>query len=91
MIFKCIKLILIKLQLYYKNCIFNVIILSSLFFSGNCSILWCKCTNNITSNKKFPFTDFCGCGPTCQNTDSDSILEKNDFPADDEENVNYDL
>ena len=31
MIFKCI-LYLIKLQLYYKNCIFNVIILSSLFF-----------------------------------------------------------
>ena len=65
-----------------QNCILDVIILFSYFFS-NCSTRRCKCINNTKVNKKFPCTDFCGCDSTCENTDSDSILENNDFPDDD--------
>ena len=42
-------------------------------------------------NKKVPCTDFCNCGPTYDNTDSDPILENSNFPDDDNEKVNDDL
>ena len=54
-----------------------------LYFFSNCSTRRCKCINNTKVNKKLPCTDFCGCDSTCENTDSDSILENNDFPDDD--------
>ena len=42
-------------------------------------------------NKKLPCTDFCGCGPTYANADSEPILENNDFPDDGDEKGNDDL
>ena len=56
-------------------------------FSGNCSARRCKCVNNTTVNKKFPCTGFCSCGPTCENTDSDPILENSNSPDNDDEKV----
>ena len=42
-------------------------------------------------NKKVWCTDSCSCDSTCKNTDSDPILEKSNFPDNDDENVNDDL
>ena len=87
MMFKDIKSIFRKIMLrYYENCIFDVIILFSLFFK-----LIAKILNNTTANKNLPCNDFCGCSPTCENTNPDPILQNNYFPEDDSEKVNDDL
>ena len=41
-------------------------------------------------NKRL-FTNFCGCVPTCENMDSDPMLESNDFPDNDDEKINDNL
>ena len=38
-------------------------------------------------NKRLLCTDFCGCGPTWENADSDLILENANFPGKDDEGV----
>ena len=60
-------------------------------FSGNFWTARHKCVNNTTINKNFPCTDFCGCGPTCEITDSHPILESKNFLDNDDEKVNKDL
>ena len=94
MMFKDIKSIFCKNMLrYYENCIFDVIILFSLFFKLIAQLfkLIAKILNNTTANKNLPCNDFCGCSPTCENTDLDPILQNNYFPEDDSEKVNDDL
>lgn len=56
-------------------------------YIGNCSTCRCKYLSNTTVNKRLLCTDFCGCGPTWENADSDLILENANFPGKDDEGV----
>ena len=92
MIFQDTKFVVKKIMLQHlKKLYFQCYHIIFFISSGNCSTHRCKCVTNTALNKKVSCTDFCNCGPTYDNADSDPILENSNFLDDDDEKVNDDL